>query len=130
MIVVDSSVWISHFANVLHDEVVALRNVPRAFDVMLGDLILLEVLRGARSERHANQIERELRLFHIASMLGEDIAIAAAANYRTLRSYGISIRNSADLIIGTFCIENGHELLQRDRDYLPMARYLGLELYR
>lgn len=130
MIVVDSSVWISHFANVLHDEVVALRSVTKAFEIMLGDLILLEVLRGARSERHADFIERELRLFHLAPMLGEEVAIAAAANYRILRRRGVTIRNSADLIIGTFCIEHGHELLQRDRDYLPMAQYLGLKLYR
>lgn len=128
MIVVDSSVWVSHFANVMHDEVVRLRTIERAYDIIVGDLILMEVLRGARSEQAASAIEARLALFDIRPMTTPRIAVAAAQNYRLLRNRGITIRSSIDLVIGTFCIENGHHLLQRDRDYAPMHQHLGLML--
>ena len=52
----------------------------------------------------------------------------AAANFRSLRRRGITIRKTNDMIIGTFCLEHGHVLLQQDRDFLPMAEHLGLTL--
>jgi predicted nucleic acid-binding protein len=61
-------------------------------------------------------------------MLSPGLAIRAAANYRMLRDRGITVRKTIDMIIGTYCIEHGHSLLQRDKDYLPMAEHLGLKL--
>ena len=52
----------------------------------------------------------------------------AAENYRALRRRGITIRKTIDLIIGTFCIENGFALLHMDREFHPMADHLGLAL--
>ena len=59
-------------------------------------------------------------------MMDDRIAVLAARHYRTLRSLGITIRKTIDLIIGTFCIEHGHELLHDDRDFEPMHAHLGL----
>ncbi len=50
----------------------------------------------------------------------------AARNRRILRSFGISSGKTVNLIIGTFCIEHGHELLHDDRDFEPMHEHLGL----
>lgn len=61
-------------------------------------------------------------------MLSVDIAVKAAQNYRLLRAQGVTIRNTVDLIIGTYCIEHRHQLLFRDRDFDYMKR-LGLEVY-
>ena len=47
---------------------------------------------------------------------GKDIAIQAANNYRKLRKYGITVRKTIDVIIVTFCIENGFPLIHNDRD--------------
>jgi predicted nucleic acid-binding protein len=52
--------------------------------------------------------------------------VQAARNYRQLRDRGVTVRKTIDMIIGTFCIEQGHELLHDDRDFDPMAQYLGL----
>jgi len=41
---------------------------------------------------------------------------------------GITVRRSADLIIGTFCIEPGLGLLHDDRDFEPMRVHLGLRV--
>jgi len=129
MIVVDSSVWIPHLGDIETPEVQRLRAIDEFIDVIVGDLILLEVLQGARSDRDAAMIEEKLRLFSVVPMLDEAVAVAAARNYRRLRTLGVTIRTTGDLIIGTFCIERGHRLLHRDRDFVHMQRHLGLDVY-
>ena len=62
-----------------------------------------------------------------SASLDADLAVKAAANYRFLRRRGITIRKTIDLVIGTFCIERGHTLLQSDRDFAPMESLLGLQ---
>lgn len=100
--------------------------MPPNAEVLVGDLILLEVLQGARDEAHASRIERLLRSFQIVPMLDDEVAVQAARNFRTLRAEGLTIRKTVDLIIGTFCIVQGYSLLHDDRDFLPMEEHLGL----
>lgn len=128
MIIVDSSVWIAALRRDITPAVRALHILTENRDdkVALGDLILMEVLHGARNERDAGLIERALRCFPILPMLGEDIAVQAARNDRLLRARGIIIRKSADMIIGTFCIQQNHILLHQDRDFDSMTEQLGL----
>jgi len=128
MIVVDSSVWIGLLRNSTAAAVETLRRLDAVEDILVGDLILLEVLQGARDDRHAGTIEASLRQFRIVPMLNEVLAITAAHNYRLLRSRGITVRKTADIIIGTFCIEHGHALLHDDRDFSPMVDHLGLRV--
>jgi predicted nucleic acid-binding protein len=126
MIVVDSSVWIANLRNVDSAAVQRLRAVRDDDRIIVGDLILLEVLQGARDENDAARIERNLRQFQIVPMLSDNLAAQAARNYRLLRGRGVTVRKTADLIIGTFCIEHDHSLLHDDRDFLPMIEHLGL----
>jgi predicted nucleic acid-binding protein len=127
VILVDSSVWIDHLRNSATPTVSRLRELIPGGQVLIGDLILCEVLRGLRSETEAIFVEETLRRFAFASLLDPELAIIAASNYRQLRRQGITIRKMIDLIIGTFCIERGHTLLHSDRDFEPMERLLGLE---
>lgn len=128
MIVADSSVWISLFRKDDTDVASILRSmIPRGV-ILLGDIILMEVLQGARDLHQARWIEQNLRDFPIVSMLSPALAIKAASNSRALRSRGFTTSKAPGLIIGTYCMENSHSLLQRDKDYLPMAEHLGLKL--
>ena len=128
MIVVDSSVWIEWFRSGAGELTVKTwRNID-PLNIILGDIVLLELLRGARNEADASKIDRSLKSFPFEQMLGRDIAVDAARHYRFLRNLGVTVRSSADLIIGTYCIRHGHALLQKDRDFLPMAEHLGLKL--
>ena len=126
MIVVDSSVWIDFLngRNVPH--VRRLRALLGTEEIVVGDLMLCEVLQGLVSEQAARDVEALLRRFLIVPMAGDTIAVAAARNFRFLRRHGITIRKTIDLLIGTWCIENGSALLHNDSDFRPMARYLGL----
>jgi len=94
--------------------------------ILVGDLILLEVLQGARDELAAARIERGLRRFEVVPLLDADLAPRAARNDRKLRDMGITIRKTADIIIGTFCIERGCSLLHDGRDFVAMEEHLGL----
>lgn len=129
MIVVDSSVWIANLRGLDTASVRRLRAIDHEDDqVLVGDLILLEVLQGARDDQHADRIRHALRRFPIVPMLDPGLAILAARNYRILRGLGITVRKTIDMIIGTFCIERGHCLLHEDRDFVPMAAHLGLRI--
>ena len=130
MILVDSSVWINHLRGIITPSVGTLRGLGlrRPRTLMVGDLILMEVLMGARSPEHAARLYQDLMRFPVVSLVGADIAQATARNYRQLRSLGVTPRTGFDLIIGTFCIEHGHHLLHDDRDFGPMVEHLGLKI--
>ena len=127
MIAVDSSVWIDFLNG--HDDAPHVRRLDAFLgtgEIVLGDLMLCEVLQGLENEQKAQEVEARLRPFALVSMGGHTIAIAAARNFRLLRSRGITIRKTIDLLIGTWCIESRVPLLHNDADFRPMARYLGL----
>ncbi len=127
MTLVDSSVWIDLLRGNATPQVGRLHALIEHGNPLVGDLILCEVLQGARDEAAARQFEDALLEFPVASLLDPNLAIAAAANYRFLRSKGVTVRKTIDMIIGTFCIERGHALLHSDRDFEPMERFLGLQ---
>ena len=126
MIVVDSSVWIDFLNGRNAPHVRRLRAVLGTDEVIVGDLMLCEVLQGLGSERAAREVEALLLRFEIVPMAGEEIAVIAARNFRSLRKRGITVRKTIDLLIGAWCIENRRPLLHNDSDFRPMARHLGL----
>jgi predicted nucleic acid-binding protein len=128
VIVVDSSVWIANLRDTDTKAVRRLRTFHDDDQIIVGDIILLEVLQGARDDLQAIRLERRLRRFDVVTMLDDALAVRAAGNYRQLRSRGITVRKTVDMIIGTFCIERDHRLLHDDRDFDPMVEHLGLRL--
>ena len=128
MILVDSSVWIAHLRGQHKPETIKLEEAVAREPLLVGDLILLEILQGARDDAHATRIKRGLRQYTIVPLLDAYLAPRAARNYRKLRELGITIRKTADIIISTFCIEHGHALLHDDLDFAPMEEHLGLKV--
>ena len=128
MILVDTSVWVAHLHGHRTIATAKLEEAVTREPLLVGDLILLEILQGARDEAHATRIERGLRQYRVVPLLDDDLAPRAARNYRKLREAGVTIRKTADIIIGTFCIERRHALLHDDRDFAPMEEHLGLKV--
>ena len=126
MILVDSSVWIALLRNQVTPQVATLLAVRDPTNLLVADLVLTELLQGARSDRHAAEIERELASFSHITISSPAMAPVAARHYRRLRERGITIRTTIDLIIATYCIANGHHLLHQDRDFEPFAEHCGL----
>ena len=123
MIVVDTSVWIGYFNGVATRETAPLGVEP----FVIGDLILAEVLQGFRAEGDARKARTALDRLLCQPMVGRDVALASARNYRALRAGGVTVRKTIDMLIATFCLENGHLLLHADRDFVPIIEHLGLE---
>jgi predicted nucleic acid-binding protein len=127
VIVVDSSVWIDFFNGVSTPEVERLDGLLGVTPLAIGDLILVEVLQGFRSERDVTTARQLFRSLALLPMLGGNNPWKAAENYRQLRRKGITVRKTIDGIIATACIEANLPLLFSDRDFQPYVEHLGLE---
>jgi predicted nucleic acid-binding protein len=130
LIVVDSSVWIDFFNGRMTPQTHKLNTLLGQTELLVGDVILCEVLQGARSDAHARTLAKELAEFDCVSMHDPELAVVAAANYRKLRALGVTVRKTVDLIIGTCCLERRYDLLHSDRDFDPMETHLGLRVVR
>lgn len=119
MLVVDSGVWIDFFGGTPTPQGATLRRLLQEGEVriVVPDLVLYEVLRGFRHEREFRQARVLLEGVGVESVGGPEIAVLAAQHYRHLRTAGITVRRSIDVLIATFCIESGYALLHRDRDF-------------
>lgn len=126
MILVDSSVWIDFFNGADTPQVTLLDNKLGDTAILVGDLILTEVLQGFKSNKDFEMAKQALERFQLREMVGKDIALRSAENYRRLRKSGITVRKTIDVVIATFCIENNVALLHSDRDFDPMEDILGL----
>ncbi len=126
MIVVDTSVWIDYFNGSDSTEAEILDNSLGRSAVAIGDLIVLEILQGFRSDKAYITAKNYLASLHQYNMLTPELAITGAENYRKLRKKGITIRKTADVIIASFCIENNLPLLFSDRDFIPFTEHLKL----
>lgn len=126
MILVDTSVWIDYFNDTSTPQVERLESALGVEAVAIGDLIALEILQGFKSDKDYRSAREMLNALKVYDLLGEQSVYRCAENYRALRKKGITVRKSADVIIATFCIDNGLPLLFSDRDFLPFVEHLGL----
>jgi len=130
VIVVDTSVWIDHFNGEDTPQVACLRALLGQQPIAVGDLILAEILQGFSTEADASAALAYLERFDFVEMTGPKIAIESAANFRRLRRLGVTIHKTMDMLIGTYCLVNDHELLHADRDFDLLAEHLGLMVLR
>ncbi len=128
MIVVDSSVWIDFFNGKRTSQTDWLDSSLGNTPITMGDLILAEVLQGFQSEKDFRIAKDLLLRFPIMPMVGQELALKSAMNYRLLRRKGVTVRKTINVLIGTFCIHHRLSLLHDDRDFDPMVRVLGLEV--
>ena len=127
MIVVDSGIWIDRFRDNTTIQTIALdRFLTERRTIAVGDLVLMEVLQGARHDRQFAYVAERLARFHQLQIADPRVVLAAAQNYRLLRDRGITVRKTIDTLIATRCILDGLPLLYSDRDFDPFVEHLGL----
>lgn len=128
MILVDTSVWIDYFNGNKTPQTdwldLSLGNIP----IIVGDLILTEVLQGFQGDKSFKTARNILLSIPFIPMVGKNIALESAVNYRFLRKKGVTVRKTIDVMIGTFCIHYKLPLLHADRDFDPMVKFLGLKI--
>lgn len=126
MIMVDSGVWTDYFRGAVTPQTDCLDLLLSRELLAVGDLILTEVLQGFGTEREFNQARKLLLSLDVIEIGGQETALVAARNFRTLRARGVTIRKTIDTLIATCCIENDLALLYGGRDFEPFVTHLGL----
>ncbi|MGR3176478.1 MAG: type II toxin-antitoxin system VapC family toxin [Candidatus Anammoxibacter sp.] len=106
MVVIDTSAWIEYFNNTGHE---IITDIDCALDndlIYLGDLIYCEVLQGIKHQRELHTVKEFFNTLHKESIGGFEICEKASKNYKRLRTLGVTVRKTIDVMIGTFCLEN------------------------
>ena len=132
MVVADSRVWIDYFNASPNPACDTLRRLLQEGDMRLvvPDLVLFEVLRGFRDERHQRQARTLLMSLEIVEAGGTALCMQAAQHYRDLRKAGYTVRSGIDVLVASFCIDNDYLLLHRDRDFQAFEELRGLRGWR
>ena len=128
MVIVDTSAWVEYFRDGVPDVV---EKVDRCLDqdlVGIGDLVYCEVMQGIRSSRARGEVSSLLLSLPRFDLVGFSMAEKSASNYRLLRSKGVTVRKTIDVLIGTFCAEHGLQLVHHDSDFDLMATHIGLDI--
>lgn len=128
MILVDTSVWIDYFNGINNWQTDHLDNSLTNDTVLIGDIILAEILQGFDDQSDFNKARIALDSLECISISNKQLALQSAINFRFLRSKGVTIRKTVDMLIGTWCIESGVRLLHRDKDFDRMAKHLPLNI--
>jgi predicted nucleic acid-binding protein len=126
VVIVDTTVWIDYLQGRENKETAYLDRELGRQRFGLTDLILCETLQGIKDDKAFAQVLREMRRFEMFETGGEELAVEAAINFRSLRRRGHTVRKTIDCLIATFCLRHAHALLHRDRDFDPFEEVLGL----
>ncbi len=129
MILVDSSVWIDYFNGKRSWQTDLFDNMLSDIPIIMGDLILIEVLQGFKSDKDYETAKNYIAELPFRQMGGYSVAIQSAQNYRQLRKIGVTVRKTIDMVIATFCIIEGLTLLHDDRDFDPIALHFPLKVF-
>ena len=127
MIFVDSSVWVDYFNGTQSAETDCLDSLLGKEPVGLGDVVLLEVLQGFRSDQDYKIAKDLLTALTVFTLGGQEMAIKSADNFRLLRKKGITVRKTIDVLIATFCISKNLPLLHSDKDFESFHQHLKLD---
>lgn len=128
MILVDTSAWVEFLRNT------ASATCLRVDEVLGGDIatchpIRMEVLAGARDDRHLSDLRRLLARASIVPVGATDYEEAAAL-FRVCRRRGETVRKLIDCLIAAVAIRADVPLLHADADYEALARHTALRIDR
>ena len=126
MILIDTSAWIEFLrdtGSVVCNRVEALLES----DIAVCDAIRMEVLAGARDERHLTSLRGLLARATVLPTDPRDYDEAAAL-YRLCRREGETVRKLIDCLIGSIALRADMAVLHHDGDFAALARHAGLKI--
>ncbi len=131
MTIVDTSAWIEFLRGTGSDTHRAVRRLIENEMVMhTTDVVMMEVLAGARNEDHHQQIRRLLANCDYLPVQGLASYETAADLYRLCRAGGETVRSMTDCLIGAVALRTGVSVLHNDRDFDVLARHAGVRAER
>lgn len=128
-ILVDTSAWVEFLRGTGTD---THRRVRRLIEdeaiLATTDVVLMELLAGARDDGHRDGLKRLLRRCEFLPTEGPADYEDAAEVYRACRSAGATVRRLTDCLIAAVAIRHRVPVLHRDADFDAIARRLPLEV--
>ena len=126
MILVDTSAWIEFLRDTGSPACIRVDELLEG-DLATGHPIRMEVLAGARDDRHLDDLRRLLARARIIPTDPADYE-SAAALYRTCRRSGETVRRLIDCLIAAMAMRAGTTLLHADSDFDVLARHTALRV--
>jgi predicted nucleic acid-binding protein len=126
VILIDTSAWVE-FLRDTGSAVCERVDTLLDTDIATCDPVRMEVLAGARDERHLNNLRRLLARASIIPTAPADYE-AAAALYRTCRREGETVRRLLDCLIAAVAIHASVPILHADSDFDTLARHTPLRI--
>jgi len=102
--------------------------IERDEDIALTEVIVMELLAGARSGTGVRDLRSRLLSFQILPLDGLADFEEAGAIYRACRESGETLRSLSDCLIAVPVIRAGATLLHNDADFAVIARHSSLKL--
>jgi predicted nucleic acid-binding protein len=127
VILVDTSAWIEFLRDTGSEVCVTVDRLLDA-DLAVCDAVSMEVLAGARSERHLMQLRGLLARATMLPTTPADYE-AAASMYRSCRIHGATVRKLIDCLIAAVAVRADAEILHADADFELLARHTELRLH-
>jgi predicted nucleic acid-binding protein len=128
VIVADTSAWIEFLRGTGSGVNSRVRELLETDDLATTDVVLMELLAGARDDVHRNTLRALLGRCEFLATEGPRDYEDAAALYRTCRQAGDTVRALTDCLIASVAIRHGAALLHLDRDFEAIAHQAPLEL--
>ena len=127
MILVDTSAWIEFLRDTGSEVCDAVDRLLEE-DLAICDAVSMEVLAGARNERHLIQLRGLLARATMLPTTPADYEVAASM-YRSCRTHGETVRKLIDCLIGAVAVRAGAEVLHADTDFVALARHTDVRLH-
>ncbi len=127
MILVDASAWIEFLRDTGSEVCAAVDRLLDA-DLAICDAVSMEILAGARDERHLIQLRGLLARATMLPTTPADYEVAASM-YRSCRTHGETVRKLIDCLIGAVAVRAGAQILHTDTDFVALARHTALRLH-
>lgn len=125
MIVGDTSAWVDYLRG--RRTRAAIRLAEVGDDLATTDVVVMELLMGARDDAHWRQLQRMLGSFERLSTATDDFEQAASI-FRRCRRHGDTPRSIADCLIAAVAIRTDAAVLHNDRDFAVIARHVDLRI--
>lgn len=125
MILADSSAWIEYLRQTNSPAHLALRSLVAGDELITTDVVVMEVLAGARGDEDEARLAALLGLATRIPVATVDWTLAARLQ-RLCRAQGIVIRRLNDCLIAAVAIRADATVLHRDRDFDALARHTPL----
>jgi hypothetical protein len=124
LILIDTSAWVEYLRDTGSPVCIRVDELLSA-DIATCDPVRMEVLAGARDERHLHDLRRLLARASALSTVTTDYEEAASL-YRVCRRGGETVRKLIDCLIASVAIRSDVAVLHADGDFDVLARHTAL----